>query len=134
MSVNRNIIPLLICLSGSLSLIFVQFYARRFYFDNEIVKLFLGSAPNLIVGFWFPFSILLRPKIFTSGHGTAGKFFNLYCAATLLLLIGFEIIRPFEGAQTFDYFDILASLLGVGAAFLLYHLWLKKKLIFPASN
>lgn len=72
--------------------------------------------------------MLIRPKLLTLEKGR--RIFLFACLGTLFLLIGFEIVRPFEGAKTFDYSDVLASFIGVAAAFLFYRAWLEKKLIF----
>jgi uncharacterized membrane protein YeaQ/YmgE (transglycosylase-associated protein family) len=125
---NLNILPLLISLSGAFLVFFIQQFLRVHLHPSGLPALFLGSAPNLIVGLWFPFSILIRPRAFTKSQ--AGRFFGLWCAGTFLLLVGFEIVRPFRGAQTFDYFDILASAMGVAIAFFIYRLWLENRLIF----
>jgi hypothetical protein len=124
MKINFNVLPFLISFSCGLLVLFVQQFAR-IYFNHS---LFLGSAPNLLVGFCFPFCALIRPKLFTLKR--ARKFFLFACAGTLFLLIGFEVVRPFEGAKTFDYLDILASFAGAATAFLFYRGWLEKKLIF----
>ncbi|MGC2237072.1 MAG: hypothetical protein WA584_12975 [Pyrinomonadaceae bacterium] len=122
---NFNILPLLISFSSGLIVLFIQQFARP---RLGVHSVFLDSAPNLIIGFCFPFCVLIRPKLLTLTE--ARKYFALSCIATLLLLIGFEIIRPFEGAETFDYLDILASFAGVALSFLFYRFRLEKKLIF----
>ena len=122
---NFNFLPLLISFSGGLIVLFVQQAARpRLGFHS----IFLDSAPNFIVGLCFPFCVLIRPKLLTLTE--ARKYFTLCCVATLLLLIAFEIERPFRGAETFDWFDILASFTGITGAFLFYRFWLERKLIF----
>ncbi|MET0753729.1 MAG: hypothetical protein ABWZ66_10170 [Pyrinomonadaceae bacterium] len=122
---NFNILPLLISLSSGLLVLFVQQFARPYFAVHSI---WLDSAPNFIVGLCFPFCILIRPKLLTRTE--ARKYFTLCCIATLLLLIAFEIERPFRGAETFDWLDILASFTGITAAFLFYRVRLEKKLIF----
>jgi hypothetical protein len=125
---NPNILPLLISLAGASLVLFIQQFLRAHLHPSGLPALFLGSAPNLIVGLWFPFSIVIRPRAFTRSQ--AGRFFRLWCAGTLILLVGFEIVRPFGGAQTFDYSDILASVMGVAIAFLIYHVCLANRLMF----
>ncbi len=125
---NFNRTPIIISSLGALLVILVQHYLRPMHTPFRVLCFILDSAPNFIIGFWFPFSILLRPKAFTKV--IANKLFLAWCFATLLILIVFEILRPFKRARTFDYLDILASVLGVCAALLLYHLWLKGRLFF----
>ena len=132
MNLNQNLLPLLISLSGAFLVFFVQQFLRVHLHLSGPAAVFFGSAPNLIVGIWFPFSILIRPRAFAKRQ--AERFFRLWCAGTFLLLVGFEILRPFKGAQTFDYFDILASGAGVVVAFLIYHLYLGQRLVFGEES
>jgi hypothetical protein len=124
---NYNSIPLLITISEALLLILVQQFVRPHLPAYELLALFLGSSPNLILGFCFPFSILMRPRAFT--RSVCRRLFNLWSTGTLLLLCLFEVARPFNGAQTFDYLDIIASFAGVILALLFYYFWLEKKLV-----
>jgi len=130
--INLNVLPFLVCLSGGLLLIFIQQFVRFHLPPSGFLPLFFGFAPNLIVGVSFPFSILMKPRAFTRSQ--AKKLFLLWCAGTILLLIGFEILRPFRGAQTFDYLDLLASIIGVAIGFFIYHFWLERRLIFGQES
>ena len=125
MSVNA--IPLIICVSGALLVAFVQQFLRAHLHVSGVAAVLMGSAPNLLIGCWFPFSILLRPSAFAKS--TYDRLFPLWCLGTLLLLCGFEVFRPFRGAQTFDYYDILASFAGVTLAALFYYLRLRGALV-----
>jgi hypothetical protein len=122
----------MISIFGALLLIFVQQFLRLRLHASGIPAIFLGSAPNLLIGFCFPFSILLRPKAFS--RATYEWLFPAWCLGTLAALCGFEFFRPFRGAQTFDYHDILASFLGVALAALLYYLWLRSALTFNPNT
>jgi hypothetical protein len=124
---SANAIPRIICISGSLLVVFVQQFLRAHLHVSGLAAVLLGSAPNLLIGFWFPFSILLRPSVFAKS--TYDRLFPVWCLGTLLVLCGFEVFRPLEGAQTFDYFDILASFAGVTLAALFYYLWLRGALV-----
>ena len=68
------------------------------------------------------------PRAFTRVE--FGWLFPVWCVGTLLVLIAFEIVRPFKGAQTFDYLDIFASIVGVSLAALSYYFWLRHRLVF----
>lgn len=125
---SLNLIPLLICAAGVLLSAFVQQVLRPHLHASGIWAILLGSAPNLLVGFWFPFSILLRPKAFT--EATYRRLFPLWCVGTLSALCGLEYLRPFPGAQTFDYYDLSASFIGVALAALLYYRRLRGALTF----
>jgi hypothetical protein len=127
-----NSIPLVIFIIGTLLLILVQQVLRPILHPSQPVAILLGSAPNLIVGLCFPFGILIRPGAFTKS--VYKRLFPLWCAGTLLALIGFEVVRPFKGAKTFDYWDIAASIAGVLLAVLLYYFWLQNKLVFGAEQ
>jgi hypothetical protein len=129
---NFNLIPLLISISGAVLVVLVQHLLRLYLHPSGLLAIFLGSAPNLLIGFWFPFSILLRPRVFTKA--AYGWLFPLWCLGTLLVLCWFEVAMPFKGAQTFDYFDILASFVGVMLATLFYYRWLQSKLVFGAEE
>lgn len=129
---NFNIIPLLISISGGLLVFLVQQFLRPHVKTQGLLALFLGFAPNLITGFSFPFTILMRPKGFTRVE--FGWLFPLWCAGTLLVLVAFEVVRPFKGAQTFDYLDITASVGGVSLAALVYYFWLHNRLVFRSEK
>jgi hypothetical protein len=129
---DSNLIPLLISVSGGLLVFLVQQFLRPYLHAHEFLALFLGFAPNLITGFSFPFTILMRPGAFTRVE--FGWLFPVWCAGTLLVLIAFEIVRPFKGAQSFDYLDIFASLVGVSLAAFSYYFWLRHKLVFRSEK
>lgn len=92
--------------------------------------LLLGSASNLIIGFCFPFSILIRPRIFR--ESTARTVFHVWCALTLIVLVTFEFYDPF-GPNVADVNDIVASIVGVGLALAVFHLGVRRRLIYAAA-
>jgi hypothetical protein len=69
----------------------------------------LGSAPNVVVGLCFPFIALGYP--FGSFRRTQWAI-AMTTGLTIGMLVVFEVWRPIRGAQTFDSFDILGSVLG----------------------
>jgi hypothetical protein len=96
-----------------------------------LLVLVLASAPNLIVGLCFPFSILVRPSAWT--RKTADALFGLWSLFTLSALVAVEYLSPF-GRNFFDRRDLLASVSGVALAIALYLLVLRARLGFAAAT
>ena len=87
----------------------------------------LGWAPNFVIGICFPFSILMRPRVWTSR--LAANLFHVWSGLTLSVLVIFEFHDPL-GPQTFDPFDIAASFGGVACALVLFHMFIRSRLTF----
>jgi hypothetical protein len=87
----------------------------------------LSGAPDFVVGVCFPFSILMRPRVWTPR--VAARLFHVWSALTLFLLVLFEFCDPF-GRNTFDPADIAASVGGVALALALFHTVLRAWLTF----
>jgi hypothetical protein len=96
-----------------------------------LLVLVLASTPNLIVGLCFPFSILVRPSVWT--RKTADALFGLWSLFTLSMLIAVEYLSPF-GRNIFDPRDLLASVAGVALAIVLYLLVVRARLSFSGPT
>lgn len=59
----------------------------------------------------------------------AANLFHVWSAFTLAVLIAFEFHDPL-GPQIFDPNDIVASLIAVAMALLVFHAWLRLRLTF----
>ena len=128
---RRDWTPAVLAFSPAVLLPLTQNVVRPHVHHPALLVLVLGSAPNLIVGFCFPFSILMRPSVWA--RSTADALFALWCAFTLSMLIAVEYLSPF-GRNIFDPRDILASVAGVMFAIALYGLVLRTRLAFAAPE
>ena len=87
----------------------------------------LSWAPDFVVGFCFPFSILIRPRAWTSR--LAANLFSVWAVFTAVALVMVEFLSPF-GANVFDSFDIAAGIGGVALAVLIFHTLIRARLTF----
>jgi hypothetical protein len=124
-------LPLIIAFSPAVLLPLVQNVVRPRVHHPTAFVLLLASAPNLIIGFCFPFSILVRPSAWT--RRTADWLFALWCAFTLSVLVAVEYLSPF-GLNYFDPHDIVASIVGVALAIVLYVAVLRTRLAFAPTD
>jgi hypothetical protein len=123
--------PAVIAFSPALLLPLTQNVVRPHVHHPALLVLVLASAPNLIVGFCFPFSILVRPSAWA--RKAADALFGLWSAFTLSMLIAVEYLSPF-GRNIFDPRDLLASVAGVALALVLYLLVVRARLTFAAPT
>ena len=128
---SRAWVPVIIAFSPGVLLPLVQNVVRPRVHHPTALVLFLASAPNLITGFCFPFSILVRPSAWT--RRTADWLFAIWCAFTLSALVAVEYLSPF-GLNYFDPNDIVASVAGVALAIALYVSVLRGRLVFAQPN
>ncbi len=124
---RKNTIPALIAFSPALLLPLAQDVLRPRALHFGLIGLVLGSAPNFIIGFCFPFSILIRPRAWSSR--VAANLFHIWSAFTLIVLVAFEFHDPL-GPQTFDPNDIAASVVAVVIALIVFHALLRSLLTF----
>ena len=124
---RKNIIPALIAFSPALLLPLVQEVIRPHATHVGLIGFVLGWAPNFVIGFCFPFSILIRPKAWSPRMATI--LFHVWSAFTLTVLVAFEFHDPL-GPQTFDPYDIAASVVAVALALIVFHTWLRSRLTF----
>ena len=113
----RTWVTVIIAFSPAVLLPLVQNVVRPRVHHPALLVLVLASAPNLIIGFCFPFSILVRPSVWT--RRTADRLFAIWCAFTLSALVAVEYLSPF-GLNYFDPHDVVASVVGVALAIALY--------------
>src|SRR5262245_40165140 len=129
-AMRRNALPTILAFAPVILLPLAQELLRPHLPHAGLLGLLLGSSPNLIIGFCFPFSILIRPSLFT--ERSARRAFHLWCALTLTVLAVFEVRDPF-GPNTFDALDFAASLLGVGLALVVFHGTVRRRLTYAPS-
>ncbi len=101
-----------IVITGTLLIWCIKFLIRPFISIPSNLKILLGIAPNLIGTFILPFFVHWFLKRYIS---LQTKFdLNIACSFGLLLVIMNEYIQriPFFG-RTFDYLDILSSVIGM---------------------
>jgi hypothetical protein len=87
----------------------------------------LSWAPDFVVGFCFPFSILIRPRVWTPRIATI--LFSVWSLFTVVALVLVELLSPF-GPNVFDPVDIAAGVGGVALAVLVYHTHIRARLAF----
>jgi hypothetical protein len=124
---RKNLIPAVIAFAPALLLPLIQNVVRPRVLHPGLLPFILSWAPDFVVGFCFPFSILIRPRVWT--YRGAAKLFALWSAFTVLALLLDEYLRPF-GPNVFDPTDIVAGLGGVALAVLVFHTFIRKRLTF----
>jgi hypothetical protein len=87
----------------------IQSVLRLATVGHAALQSLLGPAPNVVVGLCFPFAALAYPfDTLTSARRAVA----ITAAATVGILVIFEVWRPIAGAQTFDPLDIVGSIVG----------------------
>ena len=102
-------------------ILYLSKFLRPYFSDNNSALFILGFLPNLGLSFALPF-------IYAANRYRLNKpvkNFTISCVATVSLMILNEIRDKYQSGRVFDWYDILASVLGVMLAFLVYHLMLK---------
>ena len=124
---RRNLIPAIIAFSPALLLPLVQNVLRPRVVHSGPLGFVLSWAPDFVVGFCFPFSILIKPRAWTQRG--AVKLFALWSALTVVGLLLDEYLSPF-GPNVFDANDIVAGLGGVALALVVFYAFLRERLTF----
>lgn len=115
-----------IVISGTLIIWAIKYGIRPYFEWGQPMKFFLGIAPNFFGSFLIPFAAcwffsgknFLLARIFRIHSLTD---LRLVCLMGLGMLVVNEYLQliPFFG-RTFDYFDLLASFIGLTAAYFVY--------------
>jgi len=124
---RKNLIPVVIAFSPALLLPLIQNVVRPRIGHAGVLGFVLSCAPDFVVGFCFPFSILVRPRVWTNGG--AAKLFALWSAITVVALLLDEYLSPF-GPNVFDPKDIVAGIGGVALASVVFYAFLRERLTF----
>lgn len=124
---KKNAIPAVIAFAPALLLPLIQDVLRPRISYASWVGFVLSWAPDLVVGFCFPFSILARPRAWTAR--VAAQLFRISSAFTVVALLLDEFLSP-VGPNVFDPFDIAAGVGGVVVAGLVFHQLLRARLAF----
>lgn len=109
---------------GTLVIWSIKFLIRPFVYIDPVFKPLVGLAPNLIGSFLLPFGACwFFQRIFRLETDLD---LNITCCFGLLLVVINEYLQliPIFG-RTFDYLDILSSVIGV----FLGHLFFRKLMI-----
>jgi hypothetical protein len=124
---RKNLIPAAIAFAPALLLPLIQDAVRPRISHAGLLGFVLGWAPDFVVGFCFPFSILIRPRAWTSR--VAAKLFSVWSVFTVVALVLVELLSPF-GRNVFDPADIAAGFGGVALAVLVFHTLIRARLTF----
>jgi len=124
---RRNFIPAVIAFAPALLLPLVQDVLRPRVSHGSWLAVVLSLAPDFVVGFCFPFSILMRPRVFSSQAAT--RLFCIWSGLTVVALLLDEFLSPL-GPNVFDLADIGAGVGGVVLAGLAFHTLLRGRLTF----
>ena len=124
---RKNLIPALIAFAPALLLPLIQDAVRPRISHAGLLGFVLSWAPDFVVGFCFPFSILIRPRAWTSR--TAANLFSLWSVITVTGILLDEFLSPI-GPNVFDPLDIAAGIGGVALAVLVFHMLIRARLTF----
>jgi hypothetical protein len=124
---RKNAIPAVIAFAPALLLPLVQDVLRPRVSHASWIGFVLSWAPDLVVGFCFPFSILVRPRVWTAE--VAAQLFRICSAFTVVALLLDEFLSPL-GPNVFDPFDIAAGVGGVVVAGVVFHKLVRARLTF----
>jgi hypothetical protein len=113
-------------ISGTLLILVLKYGVRPYWEGGEPVKFILGIAPNLLGSFLIPFGACW---FFSGRENMVAKIFRIHSLQDLrvVCVLGFGMLTvneylqrvPFFG-RTFDYYDILFSAAGLGAAYFVF--------------
>lgn len=115
-----------IVIVGTLIIWLIKFGIRPNYDLGQPMNFFLGIAPNLIGSFLIPFGACW---FFSGREFLIARIFRIQSLADLRLvcLIGFGMLVINEYLQlipifgrTFDYFDIIFSVIGLSASYFVF--------------
>ena len=128
---RKNLIPAVIAFAPALLLPLIQDAVRPRISHAGLLGFVLSWAPDFVVGFCFPFSILIRPRAWTSR--VAAKLFSVWSVFTVVALVLVELLSPF-GTNVFDPADIAAGVGGVGCALVVFHTLIRARLTFAEDQ
>jgi hypothetical protein len=113
-------------ITGALLILAIKLIIRPLYLADDSTKFFLGIAPNLFGSFLIPFTAYW---LFSRNSFPVARIFTiqspydlrLVCLIGLGMLIINEYLQliPFFG-RTFDYFDIVFSVVGLTTAYFVF--------------
>ena len=115
-----------IVIAGALLIFLVKFVIRPMYHPGQSMNFFLGVAPNLFSSFLVPF---IAFWFFSGREFLIARIFHIQSLADLrfVCLIGFVMLLVNEYFQlmpifgrTFDYFDIIFSIIGLSASYFVF--------------
>ena len=119
--------PVVIVVSSWLLVPLVQYVVRPRVHHSTLLGFVLGWAPDFVVAFCFPFSILMRPRVWT--ERTATILFTVWSVFTLVTLVLVEF-RSLFGPNVYDPDDIAVAIGGVALAALFFQAVLRPRLKF----
>jgi len=127
MAMRKNMIPAVIAFAPALLLPLIQNVVRPRIHHASPLGFVLSWAPDFVVGFCFPFSILIKPRVWSSR--AAAKLFGIWSALTMVALLLTEYLSP-VGPNVFDWADIASGVGGVALALVVFHTVIRQRLTF----
>jgi len=124
---RKNIIPAIIAFAPALLLPLIQDLVRPRISHAGLLGFVLSWAPDFVIGFCFPFSILIRPGAWTSR--VAANLFSVWAVFTVVVLALVESLSPL-GPNVFDRDDIIGGVGGVALAVIVFHTLVRGWLTF----
>jgi len=115
-----------IVISGTLLIWLIKFGIRPYYDFGQPMIFFLGIGPNLFGSFLVPFGACW---FFSGREFLVARIFKIHSMTDLrnVCFLGFAMLVvneylqliPFFG-RTFDYFDIIFSIIGLSASYFIF--------------
>ena len=124
---KKNFVPAVIAFAPAVLLPVIQRVLRPRIPHTSSLRFILGWAPDFVVGFCFPFSILIKPRAWTSQ--TAAWLFILWTVLTVVSLLVVEWLSP-VGPNVFDPADLIAGVVAAALAVVTFYTYLRKQLTF----
>ena len=115
-----------VVIAGTLIIWLVKFGIRPYYDFGQPTNFFLGVAPNLLGSFLIPFGAYW---LFSGREFLIARIFRIHSSGDLrfVCLLGFAMLVVNEYLQlipvfgrTFDYFDIIFSVVGLSASYFVF--------------
>jgi hypothetical protein len=106
-------------------------YLRPSFNHIPVLKILLGCLPNFLAAFIISVALIVPVLIRKIRHG---RWLAYTGSAAVLIIFTIEEFKPFWGAsESFDPYDILASVVGSFLAILTYEMFNRKQGNIPVE-
>jgi hypothetical protein len=128
---RKNAIPAMIAFAPALLLPLVQNAVRPRVSHTSVLGFVLSWAPDFVIGFCFPFSILVRPRAWSAR--VAATLFAVWSVFTAVAVVLAEFLFP-RAWNVFDPNDLVAGVGGVALAVVVFHTLIRARLTFDDGD